>query len=82
MNGIHKEVSGLVSDSLKKATDKHNKKTNVQKDNFRVGDFVLVRRAHKKGHKLQFMWRGSRKILSVKSEWVYEVVDILNFVPR
>lgn len=77
MDAMHKEVVGLSSASRKKAVESHNDKTHVQVANFHVGDFVLVRRAQPKGHKLQFVWRGPRRIKEVKSEWVYVIEDVL-----
>lgn len=74
---MHRDVLGLVSKSRARAVAKHNPKTNVQSANFETGDFVLVRRAQKKGHKLQFIWRGLRRVVAVKSDWVYEVEDLI-----
>lgn len=65
-----------MSKSRAKAVAKHNARTNVQAANFQIGNFVLVRRAQRKGHKLQFVWRGPRRLTAVKSDWVYEVQDL------
>lgn len=54
----------------------HNKRTKVRVANFVIGDFVLVRRAADKGHKLQFKWLVPGIIVAVKAELVYEVVNI------
>lgn len=75
---MHRNVKGLVSKSRARAVAKHNAKTNVQAANFGKGDFVLVRRAQRKGHKLQFVWRGPRRVTEVKSAWVCEVEDLIH----
>ena len=53
---MHKDVSERVSKRRKNSIKAHNKKTNIQSINFSIGDFVLVRVAGKKGHKLEFHW--------------------------
>ncbi len=60
----------------KRQVQRHNEKTNIQPINFSLGDFVLVRCAQKKGHKLQLSWRGPRRISKVISAWVFEVEDL------
>lgn len=77
LEDMHREVAGLTSASRKRRTDSHNKRTNIQHVNFTVGDFVLVRCVLKGGHKLRCRWRGPRRIVRVKSEWVYEVEDLV-----
>ena len=64
---MHRELQGLTSASRRRKTIAHNKQTGVQAVNFEVGDFVLVRRANKAGHKLQFTWQGPRRIKASKS---------------
>lgn len=54
LTNIHKKVSSLVSKNRARQLRAHNKKTNIDQPNFTVGDFVLVRRAQDKGHKLSF----------------------------
>lgn len=78
LEGMHRDVGGRVSAARARAVAAHNSKTNVQAANFETGDFVLVRRAQKKGHKLQFVWRGPRRIVAVNSGWVYQVEDLVN----
>ena len=74
---MHRQVRGLATKSRDRAVAKHNARTKAQAANFGRGDFVLVRRAQHKGHKLQFVWRGPHRITAVKSAWVYEVEDLL-----
>lgn len=49
---MHKDVELHVSDTRKTAIDAHNRATNIVPPSFSVGDFVLVRRATDRGHKL------------------------------
>ncbi len=51
----------------------HNRKANIVSPNFTNRDFVLVRRAIDKGHKLSSRWLGPRKIARVINNLVYEV---------
>ena len=77
MNDLHRKLSEDLSESRRRAVDAHNRKTNVVACNFEVGDFVLVRRSKPGGHKLQFAWQGPRRIVDIKSPWVYEVQDLI-----
>jgi len=75
---MHRSVEINAEKSRRRQVEAHNRKTNVQFANFRVGDFVLVRRSTKKGHKLKFQWIGPRRVTAVKSALVFEVEDLLN----
>ena len=75
---MHKDVKQNTDSSRQRQVDAHNRRTNVQPVNLQKGDFVLVQRATKKGHKLSLMWLGPRRIVDVKSELVYEVEDIIH----
>ncbi len=55
----------------------HNKKTNLVTPNFTVGDFVVVRRAQDRGHKLRFKWTEPRRITGVLSDLVYEISGLV-----
>ncbi len=57
---------------------KHKEKTSLVAISFEKSNFVLVRRAHKKGYKLPFNYVGPRKIISVKSNWGYDVNDLVS----
>ena len=76
MELMHKDVKGLISSSRKSAIERHNSKTNVREFSFHVGDFVLVRTQEKRLHKLQFIWRGPRRITKALSDWTYEVENL------
>ena len=77
MEQMHRDVGERATKLRKRQVDAHNSRTNVRKAQFHVGDFVLVRRARPEAHKLQFLWCGPRRVKDVKSEWVYEVENIL-----
>jgi len=77
LEGVHKEVSGLVTANRQKQIDHYNKETNVISPNFDIGDFLVVCRAQDKGHKLRFRWVGLRCIKRVISDTVYEVTDLM-----
>lgn len=73
---MHKHTGEAVSNNLLKQLRAHNKKTNIIQPNFSPGDFVLVCRAQKEGHKLSFRWIGPRRILETTSELVYNVAKL------
>ena len=45
---------------------------------FNLGDFVIVRRATDKGHKLQIKWTGPAVITAVHGKLVYGVTPLTN----
>ena len=77
LEAMHKKVQGLTSASRKRQVDRHNKRTNVHCARFVHGDFFLVRQAQPGRHKLQFVWRGPRRISSVRSDWMFEVENLI-----
>lgn len=78
LEDMHRDVKQRAESSRKRNVEEHNRKNNVKPVNLHEGDFVLVRRAVSKGHKLQFIWTGLRRIVSVKSDLLYEVKDLLD----
>ena len=73
---MHKEVERSVSLRRERAIAAHNKATNVVSPSFVVGDFVLVRRANDRGHKLRFRWFGPCRIKAVHSPHVYSIAPL------
>ena len=61
---MHKDVKGLVTKRRQQSIKAHNKKTNIQPVDFLNGDFVIVRTAGKRGHKLGFTWRGPIRVVN------------------
>ena len=60
---MHKDVAKRMDIHAKENFIKaHNKKLNIQSVKRSIGGVVLVRVAGKKGHKLEFNWRGPRRI--------------------
>lgn len=70
---MHRDVATSVTENRKRQIQFHNAKTHIVPHRFREGDFVLVRRAHDRGHKQEFRWTGPRVVVRVLSETVYEV---------
>lgn len=52
LNNMHREVKERVDANRQRRVEKHNLQTNVKVFNFRVGDFVLVKKGVKTKHKL------------------------------
>lgn len=88
LDNVHKYVSSRSNTRREREIRRHNSKTNLQPANFYVGnfvanfyvgDFVLVRTAQPiKRHKLSFLWRGPKRIMSTKSDLVYETEDLVS----
>ena len=76
LDNLHRNVSTSSQARRERAVEAHNKATNIVAPNFSVGDFVLVRRASDKGHKLKFRWFGPRRITSVHGPLVYGVTPL------
>lgn len=55
---LHKEVSVSSQARLDRSIEAHSQATNIHTLSFSVGDFVFVRRATDRGHKLQFRFCG------------------------
>lgn len=71
---MHKQVEERVTKNRMKQIKSHNSK----KTDTRFGDFVLVRKVEKKGHKLQFRWTGPRRVKGVLSDLVCDVAGIID----
>jgi len=76
LNAIHKDVQDLVTKRRAQAIDKHNKATNIVSPSFQVGDFVLVRRATDRGHKLRFKWFGPCRVIALHGPLVYSITSL------
>lgn len=77
MDRIHKQVTESVSSRRERAIELHNKATHIINPVLHVGDFVLVRRANDRGHKLRFRWFGPCAIAKVFSSHVYGVTPLV-----
>jgi hypothetical protein len=77
VEGMHKEVAGLVSKSRQRAIAAHNAKTHARAHNFDVGDFVLsaVLSRNRKS-KLSLQWHGPHRVTKCSSDYVFEVQDL------
>ena len=76
LSDLHRDVKDRSDGNRKRMTQRHNSMTNIQPVNFTKGDFVLLRKCGKTGHKLSFKWVGPRRVTKCKSELVYEVENI------
>lgn len=70
---MHKDVQASVSRKREKAIHRHNRATNIVSPSFSICDFVLVRPATDRDHKLRFKWFGPCGITAVHGELVYSV---------
>ena len=78
MDDMHKDVFERIRGNRAKEIKAHNRKTNLTAPQFEIGDFVLVRRAQDKGHKLSFKWQGPMRITRTINPLVYEVTSLVN----
>ena len=76
LDQVHKDVERSVSLRRERAIASHNKATNIVTPSFAIGDFVLVRRANDRGHKLRFRWYGPSRITAVHSPLVYGITSL------
>jgi hypothetical protein len=75
---IHAQVAEKGTRDRKSAIQKQNDEMHVRSPNFQVGDDVLVAEHRKSGaSKLQVKYKGSRRIASVKSNYVFVVDNLL-----
>ena len=77
LSQMHREANDISTAARKRQVERHNRRTNVHNINFSKGDFVLVRHTQPGGHKLSFLWRGPRRITDARSDWVYEVQNLI-----
>lgn len=73
---MHKYVERSVSLRRERAIAAHNKATNIVAPSLVVGDFVLVRRANDRGHKLRFRWFGPCQVTAICSPLVYGITPL------
>ena len=76
LSDLHRDVKDRSDGNRKRMNQRLNSMINIQPDNFTKGDFVLLRKCGKKGHKLSFIWVGPRRVTKCKSELVYKVENI------
>lgn len=69
LDKMHKEVNETLSDSRKKAIERHNARTHVYPWNVIVGDYVVV--ARHRGAKTKMV--GTRRVTQVLSDFTLEV---------
>jgi hypothetical protein len=75
---IHAQVAENDTRDQKAAIQKHNDKTHVRPPKFQARDYVLVAEHRKSGtSKLQVKWKGSRRVASVESDYLFVVENLL-----
>jgi hypothetical protein len=83
MTEIHAQVAKKVTRDRKADFQKHNDKTHVRSPNFQVGDYLLVAEQRKSGvSRLQVKWKGPRRVLSVESDYVFDVKNLFTKEPK
>eukprot|EP00171_Calliarthron_tuberculosum_P001006 IDg1006t1 len=78
LDEMHRDLNTRLTGLRKNQARAHDRRCGVTDFNFANGDYVLVRRAQKKGHKLGFVWRGPRRIKSTKTKLTFEVEDLIH----
>lgn len=69
LDGIHREITGLVFAARAKRTEAHNKRTNVRPCNLDVVDYVLWGTSqHGRLPKLTIRWKGPYQIVKSLSD--------------
>ena len=76
IDDLHKNVSEKITSKRRREIEAHNRSTNIVVPRFSIGDFVLVRRPHNRGHKLQFRWCGPKRVAGICSPLVYMVTNL------
>lgn len=76
LENMHRQCAALSDLRRRQSVNSHNLKTNVRPVNFTTGDFVL-RGDPKRGKKLQLTWRGPFKVTECRSEFLFEIEDLL-----
>jgi hypothetical protein len=75
---LHKEVKVTASEARKKSRDRVNNRATIKYPNLMEGDFVMVaRETVLANQKLMATWKGPRRITAVRSNWIYEVEDLI-----
>ena len=77
LDAMHREVAQSTSLRRKQATASYNQRTGVRLVNFAKGDFVLKGRT-KRGGKLQLIWTDPYRVTECRSEYLFEVEDLVN----
>lgn len=73
---MHRSVRESTSLRREQATASYNSRTGVRPVNFTTGDFVLKARATR-GKKLQLTWSGPYRVVKCRSEYLFEVEDMI-----
>lgn len=73
---MHRDCAEATARRRTQAVKSHNQRTGVRPVNFDTGDFVL-RGNPTRGTKLQLTWTGPFRITECRSEYLFEIEDLL-----
>ena len=73
LDEMHKEISTDNDRRRQAAIDAHNAHTNVRKDRFPTGSYVLYIQLRRPRHKLQRRWSGPYQIVGAPSQHIFEL---------
>ena len=77
LDDMHKSVNNALSESRKKAIERHNAKTGVRPCNPIVGDYVVVARTKGPRTKMSANWVGPRRVIQILSDFIVRVEHLL-----
>lgn len=77
LDDMHKNVNAVLSESRKKAVERHNRKTHIRACNPSVGDYVVVSRDCGPRTKMFANWVGPRRIVRILSYFTFKVEHLL-----
>ena len=77
LDNMHKEVSGILSETRAKAVDRHNRKTHIRPYSPTVGDYVVVARTRGARTKMSCNWIGPRRVTRILSDFTVEIEHLL-----
>ena len=77
LDKMHKAVGETLSDSRRKAVERHNNKTHVVPYKPIVGDYVVIARTHGPRTKMSTNWVGPRRISRILSDFTVEIEHLL-----
>jgi hypothetical protein len=79
VGNMRKEVAAMADHLREKAVLVHNQRTNVQRINFDVGDYVFVGTVQRqKLPKLVVLWQGPYRAVRFENEQVLEIEHLLS----
>jgi hypothetical protein len=75
LTDVHRELSDFADAKAARERARANKQVK-NRQNFEVGDYVLVGRALARPNKLALQWKGPCRIVEARSEWIFDVQSL------